>query len=190
MIPTESSKLHMIHIKKRLKNIHQYHPPKWIILSLVVISTYFATRPTATKSISQALPRAQVTTLIPNGYSLVPILLENQQDLRSLVEDHAIVDLYSKKDRSDPLLIGKNVRLIRSPYDRNLFAALIPSQHSYRFASTEFRLFAILKKNQSGPTKIISTPSRRKIIYTKVEESGISDQISGHPLDSKSQEPL
>lgn len=64
--------------------------------------------------------------LIPSGYMLYPIEVINAASLHSMMGDFAYVNLYApKKTQKGTKLIGKNLRIIRSPKDPEQFALVL-----------------------------------------------------------------
>lgn len=67
-----------------------------------------------------------LSELIPSGYMLYPIEVINAASLHSMMGDFAYVNLYApKKTQKGTKLIGKNLRIIRSPKDPEQFALVL-----------------------------------------------------------------
>ena len=72
-------------------------------------------------------PRDSVDTMIPKGYILVPLELENIEQIGSLIGNSGVVDLYTggaqTKSRK---LVASRVKVIQAPLNPQVYAALIP----------------------------------------------------------------
>lgn len=76
----------------------------------------------------QEVPRVEsVDTMIPKGFILVPLELENIEQIGSLIGNSGVVDLYTggaqTKSRK---LVASRVKVIQAPLNPQVYAALIP----------------------------------------------------------------
>ena len=69
-----------------------------------------------------------VDTVIPFGYTLYPIEIENFDALDALVGSYAIVNIYSVNEDKKSKLILQRIKIIRSPKDPRYFAALLKNE--------------------------------------------------------------
>lgn len=101
---------------------------------------------------------ADVDTVIPAGFMLVPIQLSNAEALTSLIGQFAVVDLYTvnEKDRTG-VKVASAVRLIRAPLDPQQFAVLVREDESSKIVSYDGRFFAALKNRDDKK----SLPARK-----------------------------
>ncbi|MBC86871.1 MAG: hypothetical protein CL677_06790, partial [Bdellovibrionaceae bacterium] len=100
-------------------------------------------------------------TLIPAGYQLVAIELENALSIDSLVADNTIVDLYSRttgKNKSQ--LILRNSRLVRAPRNENQFAVLITKEQTEYLLGFQGPYFAVISPYK--PPQVGERPSKPK----------------------------
>ncbi len=91
------------------------------ILALVASSNNSAQNPSEVPQVDS------VDTMIPKGYILVPLELENIEQIGSLIGNSGVVDLYTggtetKKRR----LVASRVKVIQAPFNPQVYAALIP----------------------------------------------------------------
>ena len=95
---------------------------------------------------------AAADTYIPNGYTLVPIELQNTDSISSLIEEFAVVDLYAnsindKKARK----IGTRLRLLRAPLNPERFAVLVPDSQAALILGADGPISAsLLNRQQIG----------------------------------------
>lgn len=83
---------------------------------------------------------------IPEGHSLVPLQLQNSEALQSLVGGFAVVNLYSASmdGISKGNLVGRKVKLIRSPKQPDQFSALVKSEEAPLLLGQSSPLFAVI----------------------------------------------
>lgn len=65
-----------------------------------------------------------IDTMIPRGFILVPLELENLDHVSSLIGDSGVVDLYTGGNEKRRL-IASRVKIIQAPYNSQVYAALI-----------------------------------------------------------------
>ena len=92
-------------------------------------------------------------TFVPLGFTLVPIKIENQTEMGSLIDNFALVDLH-KKDVTE--VIESNVRLLRSPRNPDVFAVLVEQERAKDLISKYGAIFTISLKNPDSQTKPVS----------------------------------
>jgi hypothetical protein len=94
-----------------------------------------------------------IDTIIPAGFVLVPIDLQNAESMSSIIGDFALVDLYSipiGKDNKGQK-VGQRLRLLRAPLNRNLFAVLVPENETGPILNHGGSFFAVIQnKDQPG----------------------------------------
>jgi len=101
-------------------------------------------------------------TLIPDGFVLVPIEIQNIDSLSSLIGPYAIVDLYSGAPGGKQQRVGQRLRLLRAPLNPQQFAVLTPEHQVSNLMATPGPFWAVIqnpqqKKNASIRQK--KTPS-------------------------------
>jgi len=93
-------------------------------------------------------------TIIPKGYVLVPIELQNSESLSALISEFAIVDLYLPQDsstKSKGKKIGRHLRLLRAPLNPNTFAVLVPDAEVPAVVNHSGPMIAVIQnRSQSG----------------------------------------
>src|SRR5690606_30390865 len=95
----------------------------------------------------------------PRGFSLVPIELENQEALNSLIGPRAVVNLYKNSPLGDQRgrLIGRNLRLLRAPLNPDKFAVLVPVEEVPLFM-TQAKYYATLQNRTQPQDMAIENP--------------------------------
>ena len=113
---------------------------------------------------SESTPRESVDTLIPAGYILVPIEVQNYESLDSLLGQYGIVDLF-KGDGKDGKLVARNIRILRAPLNPSHFAVLAPEAEASAILAQAGNFYVAIKSpNQSG-THIVTQGKRTKRVY-------------------------
>jgi hypothetical protein len=112
-----------------------------------------------------------VDTVIPAGFVLVPIDLQNAESMSSIIGDFAIVDLYtiSQGKNNQGQKVGQRLRLLRAPLNRNLFAVLVPENETGHILDHPGPFFAVIQnKDQKGMGTVNKTAKKEnRIEYYK-----------------------
>lgn len=66
-----------------------------------------------------------IDTYIPKGHLLVPVEIQNAEQLQSLVGPATVVDLYATGEGRRARLVGRRLRLLRAPANPQVFAVLV-----------------------------------------------------------------
>lgn len=106
--------------------------------------------------------------LIPSGFVLVPIQLENHSSIDSVVGAQSIVNLYRilAGDKESGSLIGRNLRMLRAPLNPQQFAVLVPESDVGRFISYQGQLHAVLQNRvRNSHTEFSQKKSSTKIQF-------------------------
>lgn len=122
---------------------------------------------------TQATPapdsRPAVDTLIPRGFVLVPIDVQNYEALDSILGRFGVVDLFQGGGEATATrhLIARNVRILRAPQNPSHFAILIREEEVPRVLQQGGQFTVIVKRQQNDGTQFVNTdkPKRRKIVY-------------------------
>ncbi len=99
----------------------------------------------------------EIDTIIPKGYVLVPIELENQSAISSVIQSHGLIDLYLGQPGTDiSKKIATKIKLIRAPYNPNMFAALVKEDFSGFLMRQSGKLYAVIqnKNNLEGQNNL------------------------------------
>ncbi len=146
--------------------------------SLILLSYLngYVTKPKSMDEKSEEIGAAD--TLIPKGFVLVPIDLKNADSLGHLIENFAVVDLYSSPLNPGELgrRVGHHLTLLRAPLNPNSFAVLVPDNDASRLMSGAGPLVAVLQNRESrteggGGLDKKNRPPRRVEYYVDKKES-------------------
>ena len=99
----------------------------WILFAvfsaIVAFYEWHSSAPTPVPAESSA-PET-IDTYIPKGHLLVPVDIQNADQLQSLVGPTTVVDLYASGAGHRAQLVGRRLRLLRAPANPQVFAVLI-----------------------------------------------------------------
>ena len=126
----------------------------FIVLIMSNIAHYFV-KP-ADSSLSE--PMAEADTVIPKGYVLIPVELQNFDAISGVIQNFGVVDLYSNSpDNLKSKKIASKIKLIRAPYNPNSFAVLAKEEYSEEIVKSSNNLYAIIQnKKINEEMKIIN----------------------------------
>lgn len=98
----------------------------WILFAvfgaIVAFVEWHSSTPPA--PVENAAPET-IDTFIPKGHLLVPVDIQNADQLQSLVGPTTVVDLYASGAGHRAQLVGRRLRLLRAPANPQVFAVLI-----------------------------------------------------------------
>lgn len=152
-----------------LKKIYSQKKDKilFAVLLLLIVSAMALPMSKSETTAHAAPPEAD--TLIPNGFVLVPIELENQRSLDSIVGSHAIVNLYKGSQLTDQKgkLVARHLRLLRAPLNPEQFAVLVPENDVAQFATPAAKFYAVVenRRRQEAATVSDSVRVKRQVEY-------------------------
>ena len=147
--------------KQQLKNNLHLVIAFTILITMALVSAY--TRDNKENPIGRPI---EVDTIIPKGYVLVPLELENREAISSVIQNFGIIDLFSgNPDGGHARKIASRIKLIRAPYNPNQFAALVKEQLSEKMMKESGSFFAVIqnKAEQEGDNDDNPNPAQKII---------------------------
>lgn len=144
---------------------------KWILMAffgfgILALCSQFRS-PVAETSV--VAPRESVDTMIPKGYILVPLELENIEQIGSLIGNSGVVDLYTggtevKKRK----LVASRVKVIQAPFNPQVYAALIPESEGSVIQNYLGPFRAVVQNpGQNGSSVHRESKSNFSIVYQR-----------------------
>jgi len=98
-----------------------------------------------------------IDTMIPAGFVIIPIDVQNYESLDSLLGKFGVGDLF-KGDGKNGRLVARNVRILRAPKNPSHFAVLTPESQAQSILANQGNFYVALKgPNQTG-TQIVEQP--------------------------------
>lgn len=112
-------------------------------------------------------------TVIPAGYVLVPIQLENQDSISSLMGEFGVVNLFlsAKVTGHGRVKVGQGLKLLRAPLNPEQYAVLVPDEESGKILEAQGPFFAVLQNpNETKGSGWI----HKKKAASRIEYLGVS----------------
>lgn len=152
---------------KLLRTYYKQDPTQLVITGLILVLVLgLAISGLGEKSVATA-PRADAIETsdqwIPEGWILLPIRLENQESLISLIGDYAWADLYttSPDGRSKGIKVAKKIKLIRSSSDPTQLAVMATEEQAGQIATLHAGFVAVIRRRE---TSIKSTDTQKQTL--------------------------
>ena len=151
-------------IKTRLTQSLQQHK-YFVFMFFFFIFVYIFTTAGKDSAPAQQEQLLTVDTLIPNGYALVPIELENIAAIASLIEGYGVVDIYLGKSNNSrhSKKIFQKVKILRAPNNPHAYSLLLPDHLSSVLMQFDGPFFAVIQ-NKSETS---ANPSVEHSVQTK-----------------------
>lgn len=130
----------MKYIQQLKSNIHLV-----IAFSILILATIISTLTSKPAAQTESRP-LEVDTIIPKGYVLVPLELQNVEAISSVIQSYGVIDLYKGNPEGQKAQkIATRIKLIRAPYNPNLFAALVKENLSEHIMRQTGAFFAVIQ---------------------------------------------
>ncbi|MCB0362798.1 MAG: hypothetical protein KDD35_08750, partial [Bdellovibrionales bacterium] len=125
-------------LEKLIKNrIHQVRG--WRLRTQILVLFFISALPVilrvsldreTTKPPEGILGPQSIDTLIPHGFTLVPIEVQNSDSLNSILGNKGIVNLLAppREEGQKTRLIAQRVPILRAPLNPSQFAVLVPEK--------------------------------------------------------------
>lgn len=149
---------------------HKYFVFMFLFFIVVYLYTTFTEN---TDHVSSTEKLLTVDTLIPSGYTLVPIELENISTIASLIESYGVVDIYvGKSNIRKAKQIFQKVKILRAPNNPNAYSLLLPDHLSSELLKYDGPFYAVIQnKSEIATDPTVKTkPQTKKSI--KIEYNG------------------
>lgn len=159
-------------IKSRLKISLQQHKYFVFMFAFFVFVYVYTTLDERGEKPQEKL--LTVDTLIPEGYALVPIELENITSIASLIEGYGVVDIYLGKNNSrNSKKLFRKVKILRAPNNPNAYSLLLPDHLSSELLKYEGPFFAVIQnKNEASDNPAVHEPTAVNKKTVKIEYNG------------------
>jgi hypothetical protein len=116
-----------------------------------------------TKSENQELDSESADTIIPKGFVLVPIEIQNIDSLNSLVGPYSMVDLFttSAPNQKPGNRVGRKLKLLRAPLNPQSYAVLVPEKDASTLMASQGPYVAVIQNpNQTTNSEITKKQDR------------------------------
>ncbi len=93
----------------------------------------------------------EIDILIPAGFVLLPIEVENYESLDSVLGQMGVVDLYQNQSgKTGRRLVASFVRILRNPHNPNQFSILVPEKNAAAITNNFGPYFVSLRPRKAG----------------------------------------
>lgn len=93
----------------------------------------------------------ELDIMIPAGFVLLPIEVENYESLDSVLGQVGVVDLYQNQNgKSQRRLVASFVRILRNPHNPNQFSILVPEKNAPTITNNFGPYFVSLRPRKAG----------------------------------------
>lgn len=164
--------IYILNLKNKFLKIKPLKDHLHLIIAFVVLVSITAYSSYSTGSRDQnssAQTTLEVDTVIPKGYVLVPLQLENLAAISAVIQSFGIIDLYtSSPDGLKAKKVASRIKLIRAPYNPNLFAALVKENLSELIMKQTGPFFAVIQ-NKASPEGLNTTDDQVQFKKISIE---------------------
>lgn len=124
-----------------------------IVAVLICIQSLFFNS-TSSADVPPQNPYVYLADQIPEGFTLVPIQIQNSDSIASMMDITAVVDLFSSESLTrKKQLLARNVKLIKVPGHGLQFGAVLGEDNQKKVFDLTEPVFAVLKSNRAKPQK-------------------------------------
>ena len=134
-----------------------------VLISLLLVPLYaLVNSSTSSESEGPAARSGAVDTMIPKGYVLVPLEVENYEAVDSILGHFGVVDLFQRQT-----LVARNVRILRAPQNPSHFAVLVREGEVKEVLQNGGSFSVVIKPRQKDGTEFVkqSAKKRRKFVF-------------------------
>lgn len=153
-------------IKLKAQQVWSLKDNRYFLLTfvcLVVASVFF--RNTNDKvAVSEPQAQIQADTIIPKGYVLLPIYLENIASITGVIENFGIIDLYCGQSLGGKSKkIATRIKILRAPLNPNEFAVLVPENLSEKIMAESGPFWGVIQNRavSEGENNIAQTATKK-----------------------------
>lgn len=161
-------------IKAKAQQLWSLKDNRYFILAftgLVIVSLLFRTTNDPSPA-AEPQAKIQADTIIPKGYVLLPIYLENIASITGVIEHFGIIDLYSGHSLGGKSKkIAARIKILRAPLNPNEFAVLVPEALSEKIMSERGPFWGVIQNRSvsEGENTVAQTTNKKTI---QIEYSG------------------
>jgi uncharacterized membrane protein len=159
-------------IKTKIKSIKSFKDNKHFIIAfilLVGISIYVSHVNNSEKVSGGPI---QADTIIPKGFILFPIQLENIDAIKGVINQFGVIDIYARtKNGSASKKLLSKVKIIQAPYNPDEYALLLPEYLSQKMMS-EMGPFLGVIQNKSMKADFVVPESKHPQRKINIEYQG------------------
>jgi hypothetical protein len=153
--------------KLDLKNKLNQHR---VLISIIVFSGLLALMAELRSDPSdKSVPAAEAATLIPPGFVLVPIDVQNPEALDSILGQYGVVDLFSQSTdgRAAAIKVAEKIKILRAPLNPNHFAVLAPENEAPTLVRHPGPFYVVIQNPTMNGTSFVKGKKKLKRIFVE-----------------------
>lgn len=107
-------------------------------------------------------------TVIPKGFVLVPVEIQNIETIGSMIGNFGVVDLFTtpQPQQKGGIRVAKHIRLLRAPLNPQTYAVLVPEAEAHDLLATQGPYTAVIQNpDTQSPTEVM----RKSVIHSSVQ---------------------
>jgi hypothetical protein len=118
---------------------------------------------------SNELPTPDPSTLIPAGYVLVPIEVQNPEALDSILGNNGVVDLFigPRDGGTGARKIAEKIKILRAPLNPNHFAVLAPEDEAPALVRETGPYSVVVQNPKESGTAFVKGKKRTSRIFVE-----------------------
>jgi len=101
-------------------------------------------------------------TLIPRGYVLVPIQLENIATVAALIDHYGVIDLYAGDAAENAMQLARKIKILRAPLNPEQYAVLAKEDLAKTIMKTKGPYWGVVQ-NRAAIEKMPEEPKIKKV---------------------------
>ena len=150
---------------KLIKFISKYRTEVLILTASLLLAGISTLSSKQVSTISpEKEPSSEVDTLIPLGFTLIPIEIKNLSQTSYLIGEYGVVTLFESNNNKNP--VAEGVRLIRSPLDSGHFAVLVPQNKSHVILNSKSPYYVTILNQKDYANKFNKPTYKKRRIRT------------------------
>lgn len=140
------------------------------------IILFFQSCETTQKSLPQKNEPLNIDTVIPAGKVLIPIQIQNLENVSALIGQMGVVDLwtYHQDSLKKSKKIASQIKMIRAPLDPNVFAVLVDDEESREILEYGDQFYVTVHHPKSKKNRVL----KKKLATEKVKFETFSNSES------------
>ena len=139
-----------------------------IVLGLVFLSLISTALPMIFKEQPKTL---SLDNLVPKGFVLLPIEINNGKDITNIIGSYGVVDLYvySKQSGLPEKQVASAIKILPPDTEEGRFTALVPEQEAIHLFGYSEPFYAVIQNPNKKGSKIYKKQKKKSLIV--IEEN-------------------
>lgn len=161
-------------ISQKIKYIKSAKDNKHLVAAFVILIfvSIYVSHQQQQEILVNTTDTVRADTIIPKGYILYPIRLENIDAIKGVIDQYGVIDVYgwSKHDNKSAKILSK-IKILQAPYNPNEYALLLPEALSQKMMSESGPFLGVIQNKMVAPDLTLPT-AESKIQKINIEYQG------------------